>query len=167
MHPVVAYVERAIDALDLKDDSTRVGKELRELPSDHALSELLKIVKRFRNDFPEVAKINKLNFSDPIQYAYGMVCSAVLEAAQWMPSAEKDVASIMDNRLMLDGAYATSPASNKSSTMRVLHSMIATYEEKLRIEYEKELKGWQKQLALAMKKRGESRGNDNAGFFSE
>ena len=84
-----------------------------------------------------------------------------------MPSAEKDVASIMDNRLMLDGAYATSPASNKSSTMRALHSMIATYEEKLRIEYEKELKGWQKQLALAMKKRGESRGNDNAGFFSE
>ena len=167
MHPVVAYVERAIDALDLKDDSTRVGKELRELPSDHALSELLKIVKRFRNDFPEVAKINKLNFSDPIQYAYGMVCSAVLEAAQWMPSAEKDVASIMDNRLMFDGAYATSPASNKSSTMRILHSMIATYEEKLRIEYEKELKGWQKRLALAMKKRGESRGNDNAGFFSE
>lgn len=169
MNPIIAYAQRAMDALELKDNyaTQKVRKTLKELPDDQAFSKLLKIAKEFRKEFSELWSVKRLNFNDPVQFAYGMVCSALLEAAQWMPSVEADIASIMDNSGTLDGVRATSPGTSKSATVRILHSMISTYEERLREYYEKDLQDWKRQLTKATEERGTSKSGDIGSFFKE
>lgn len=151
MDPVESYIQRAYDYLQTIQDFRWQSQLQKDFftGTDYSFNKILEVYKDFKKTYAsEIGEINKLQFQSPIQLAFTALGDAVLEAAQWLPSVETDVASIMDGAL--NGVRATSPAVSKSATMRTAQKIVASYEESLRITYEQDLLEWQEQLAKAI-----------------
>lgn len=176
MNPVEAYLQRARDYMLIKSDVNwdfGFGKKFQDffVNSDYSFNKILELFKEFKTEYRNyVGTISKLNFNrieNPIELAYTMLGSALLEAAQWMPSVEADVASLFDGAL--DGVRATSPAVSKSATLRLTQRLVASYEADLRLQYDKDMQDWQNQLSLALKERygSDMRAEDLGSFFKD
>ena len=174
MDPTKAYVYRAFDIIDSIEECdlcTIKRQFIANLNGDNAIKSINELIRLLKKDYKQKHReeivASKLNYSNKYHLAYGLLHKALLTAANWYTQTELDMGTIFNNKLELNGLYASSPQRSMSSAMRILTSTMSTFKAKIRDEYNNAISKWGSQLQKALEERGYTKGHssDLSDFF--